>query len=338
MGELTRRVVITGLGLVSPLGTGTAKTWDGLVAGRSGVRAITRFDCHEYESQIAGEVSDFTPGDWVEKKEIRRLDPFILYAVAAGTMALQDSGLQVTEQNAPRLGCLVGSGIGGLTTLEETHRKILERGPSRISPFFVPQMIINLAPGQVSIKLGLKGPNWAPVSACATGAHAVGEALRLIQRDEADAVIAGGAEAPITPLGVGGFAAARAMCVDSNDRPQKASRPFDRTRGGFVIAEGAGLVLLEELEHAKRRGARIYAEVAGYAANADAFHITQPAPEGEGAARCMRLALQDASITSSKTPGRQVPPGPGLPGPRGALPGRAPGRSTSDGSRARGGC
>ncbi len=294
MGELTRRVVVTGIGLVTPLATGAAKTWEGLVAGRSGIKAITRFDAKDFDVRIAGEVRDFNAGDWVEKKEVRRFDPFISYAVAAGKMALADSGLAVTEANAARIGCLVGSGIGGLTTVEATHKKVLEQGPSRISPFFVPEMIVNLAPGQISIKLGLKGPNWAPVSACATGAHAIGEAMRLIQRDEADAVVAGGTEAAITPLGIGGFAAARAMCADSNDRPEKASRPFDRTRSGFVMSEGAGLVLLEELEHAKRRGARVYAELAGYAANSDAFHMTAPAPDGEGAARCMALALQDA--------------------------------------------
>ncbi|MGC4114368.1 MAG: beta-ketoacyl-ACP synthase II [Myxococcales bacterium] len=294
MGELTRRVVVTGIGLVSPLATGTAKTWEGLVAGKSGIKPITRFDAKDYDVQIAGEIRDFNAGDWVEKKEVRRLDPFISYAVAAGKMAMADSGLVVTDANAARLGCLVGSGIGGLTTVEATHKKVLEQGPSRISPFFVPEMIVNLAPGQISIKLGLKGPNWSPVSACATGAHAIGEAMRLIQRDEADAVIAGGTEAAITPLGVGGFAAARAMCTDSNDKPEKASRPFDKTRCGFVMAEGAGLVLVEELEHAKKRGARIYAELVGYAANSDAYHMTSPAPDGEGAARCMRLALQDA--------------------------------------------
>lgn len=294
MGELTRRVVVTGLGLVSPLAVGTQKTWEGLLAGKSGLKPITRFDTKDYDVKVAGEIRDFNAGDWVEKKEVRRLDPFISYAIAAGRLALDDSGLVVTDANATRIGCLVGSGIGGLTTVEATHKKVLEQGPSRISPFFVPEMIVNLAPGQISIKLGLKGPNWAPVSACATGAHAIGEAVRLIQRDEADAVIAGGAEAAITPLGIGGFAAARALCADSNDRPEKASRPFDRTRSGFVMSEGAGLVVVEELEHAKKRGARIYAEMAGYAANSDAFHITQPSPDGEGAARCMNLALQDA--------------------------------------------
>lgn len=293
---MNRRVVVTGIGLVTPLGTGTQKTWEGLVAGKSGIRPITRFDATDCDTRIAGELHDFRPEDWIEKKDIRRLDPFMQYAMAAAALALKDSGLPVTEENAERIGCLVGSGIGGLTTFEETHKKLLDKGPSRISPFFVPQMIINLAPGQIGIRFGLKGPNWSAVSACATGAHAVGEAMKVIQRGDADAMLAGGSEASITPTGVAGFNAAKAMCSDHNDAPEKASRPFDRERSGFVMSEGAGLVVLEELEHARRRGARIWAELAGYGANADAYHITQPSPGGEGAARCMRLALRDAAM------------------------------------------
>jgi len=294
---MTRRVVITGLGLVSPLAVGTAKTWEGLVAGRNGIGPITRFDVTEYDARIAGEVRDFKPEEFMEKKDIRRLDPFMQYGIAAAKMAFDDSGLVVTDQNAERMGCLVGSGIGGLSTLEETYKKILEKGPSRVSPFFVPQMIINLIPGQISIKLGLKGPNWSPVSACATGAHAVGEGFRCIQRDDADVILAGGAEAPITPCGIAGFTAAKAMST-RNESPATASRPFDKDRDGFVIAEGGSVLVLEELEHAKARGARIYAEIVGYGANADAFHITQPAPEGAGATRCMRLAMKDAKLNA----------------------------------------
>jgi 3-oxoacyl-[acyl-carrier-protein] synthase II len=296
---MSRRVVMTGLGLVTPLGTGVEKTWQGLCAGRSGIGAISRFDTSGFDSRIAGEVRDFAAEDWLDKKEARRLDLFVQYGLAAATMAVKESGLQVSE-NPERMGCVVGSGIGGIGAMEEAHQKLTEKGPGRVSPFFVPQTLINLVAGNISIRFGLLGPSWSPVSACATGAHAVGEAMRLIQRGECDAVVAGGCEAPITPLTVAGFSAMKAMCADRNDTPQQASRPFDRDRSGFVLAEGAGIVVLEELEHARRRGAPVLAEIAGYACNCDAHHITAPAPEGAGASRCMRLALQDARIAAEE--------------------------------------
>ncbi len=293
---MARRVVITGMGLVSPVGTGVEKSWQALVNGQSGIVPISKFDAAAYDCRIAGEVRDFNPEDFLEKKEARRLDTFTQYAMAAADMAFKQSGLQITQQNAERAGCIVGSGIGGLVVLEEQHKKLLEKGPGRVSPFFVPMMIINLAPGNISIRYGLKGPNWSPVSACATGAHAIGEAMRIIQRDEADVIVAGGSEAPITPLSVAGFTSMKAMCSDSNDAPEKGSRPFDAERSGFVAGEGAGILVLEELEHAKARGANIICELVGYAANSDAHHLTAPAPEGEGAARCMKLALKDAKL------------------------------------------
>ncbi len=294
-----RRVVITGLGLVTPLGTGVEKTWQGLIEGRSGIARITRFDPAGFDTQIAGELKDFNAEDWGERKEVRRQDPFIQYAVAASAMALKDSGLQVTEANAERIACYLGTGIGGIGAMEESHKRLLEKGPSRISPFFVPSMIGNLAAGSVSIKFGLKGANFAPISACATGAHSIGEAFRAIQRGEADAAVAGGTEAGVTPLGIGGFNAMRAMCSDFNAEPTRASRPFDRTRSGFIMGEGAGALVLEELEQAKARGANIVCELAGYGANSDAHHITAPSPGGEGAARCIRLALRDARLNPS---------------------------------------
>jgi 3-oxoacyl-[acyl-carrier-protein] synthase II len=293
---MSRRVVVTGMGMVSPVGTGVEKAFAALVNGTSGIVPITRFDATGFDTRIAGEVPDFNPDDWLDKKEARRLDFFVQFAMAAATMAMKESGLTVTPGNAERIACIIGSGIGGLRSLEETHKKLLEKGPSRVSPFFIPQMIINLAPGHVSIRFGLKGPNWSPVSACATGGHAIGEAMRMIQRGEADAALCGGAEAPVTPLCIGGFNAMKAMCADRNDTPAKASRPFDKDRSGFVTGEGAGVLFLEELAHAQARGAAILCELAGYAATADAYHITAPAPEGEGATRCMRLALKDAGL------------------------------------------
>jgi 3-oxoacyl-[acyl-carrier-protein] synthase II len=297
---MPRRAVITGIGLVSCLATGTEATWKAIIAGRSGIGPITRFDASEYDARIAGEVRDFQPEAWLDRKDIVRLDPFMQYALAAAKMALADSGIEVTPEIADRIGCLVGSGIGGITTLEAAHQKLLEKGPSRVSALLVPQVIINLAPGQIAIHLGLRGPNWSPVSACASGAHAVGEAMRIIQRGEADAVIAGGAEAPVTPLMVASLAAAKALCCDRNGEPENACRPFERDRSGAVISEGAGILVVEELEHARRRGARIWAEIVGYGATCDAFHITQPSPGGEGAARCMRLALEDAKMSPER--------------------------------------
>jgi 3-oxoacyl-[acyl-carrier-protein] synthase II len=291
----TRRVVVTGLGLVTPLGTGVEKTWKALCAGQSGIDRITKFDPTGYDAQIAGEVRDFDPARFIEKKEIKKMDTFIHYAVGAAQMAVDDAGLKVAPEEATKVGVYIGSGIGGLGSIEHYHDVLKEKGPGRVSPFFIPMTIINLASGQVAIRLGAKGPNSCAVTACATGNHCIGDAFRLIQRDDADVMVAGGAEAAITPLGVAGFAAAKALSF-RNDEPTKASRPFDKDRDGFVLGEGAGVVVLEELDHAMRRGARIYAEVIGYGMNSDAYHITAPPEEGEGAARCMELALKDAGI------------------------------------------
>jgi 3-oxoacyl-[acyl-carrier-protein] synthase II len=308
-----RRVVVTGIGLITPVGIGTEQTWQGLVNGRSGISAITRFDTAQHTTKIAGEVKGFVPDGYMDKKEARRMDLFTQYAVAAAKMALDNSGLKIEPGNAERVGVIVGSGIGGMTVFEETSALMLEKGVRRVSPFFVPQMIINMAPGQISILFGAKGPNWATVSACATGAHAIGEAMRTIQYGDADVVISGGAEASVTPLGVGGFCAMRALST-RNDAPEKASRPFDRDRDGFVVAEGSGILILEEAEFAKRRGAQILAELVGYGATADAFHITTPAEGGEGAARCMKKALADARLNPSEigyvnAHGTSTPPG-----------------------------
>ncbi|MFY2564042.1 beta-ketoacyl-ACP synthase II [Corallococcus terminator] len=293
-----RRVVVTGMGLISPVGTGVEKSWEALVRGQSGVGPITLFDASALDCQIAGEVKDFKVDDYIERRESRRMDRFAHFAVVAADMALEDSGLKVTPENAERIATIIGSGIGGISSLEETHRRTLEKGPDRISPFFILQMIINMAPGYVSLRHGLKGPSWAPNSACSTSAHAIGEALRGIQRGEFDVAVAGGSEAPISLLGVGGFAAMRALSL-RNDAPQAASRPFDKDRDGFVLAEGAGMLILEELEHAKARGARILAELTGYGASSDAHHITTPAPESEGAQRSMRAAFKDAGLSPS---------------------------------------
>jgi 3-oxoacyl-[acyl-carrier-protein] synthase II len=289
-----RRVVITGVGLVTPVGIGTEETWKGLLEGHSGIGPITHFDASNFATRFAGEVKNWDPTHWMTSREAKQVDLFIQYAIAAGTMALQDSKLEIAGDFAERVGCYVGAGLGGLTTLEATHTTLQAKGPRHgISPFFVPQIIINLAPGQLSIRFGAKGPNMSHVSACSTSAHSIGEAARAIQHDDADVMICGGAEATITPLGVGGFNSMRALST-RNESPSDASRPFDNDRDGFVIAEGAGILIIEELDHARKRGAKIYAEVAGYAANADAHHITAPAPEGEGAQRCMKLALKDA--------------------------------------------
>jgi 3-oxoacyl-[acyl-carrier-protein] synthase II len=291
-----RRVVVTGIGLVTPLGTGVEKNWDALIAGRSGIRRISRFSNLEaYPSQIAGEVPDFSPADFIEPKEIKKMDLFIQYAVAAAVMAMTDSGLKIDTKLAEQVGVIIGVGLCGIDTIETTKEAILQGGPRKISPFFIPKVISNLAPGQIAIRHGAKGINLTPTSACASGTHAIGEAYHLIQRGLQDAVITGGAESAITPLAVGGFAAMKALST-RNDEPERASRPFDRDRDGFVIAEGSGVLILEERERALQRGAKIYAEVVGYAANGDAHHMTAPAPEGEGAARCMRLALKDAGL------------------------------------------
>ena len=291
---MTHRVVITGLGLVTPLGIGVEETWSGLCAGRSGIGPITRFDATGFPVTIAGEVKGFDPARYVDKKDVKKMDTFIHYACAAGQMALADAGLRVEPANAERVGVYIGSGIGGLRAIEEWHDVLKEKGPTRITPFFIPMTIINMASGQLAIQIGAKGPNSAAVTACATGNHCIGDAFRIIQRGDADAMIAGGTEAAITPLGVAGFAASRALST-RNDAPERASRPFDRDRDGFVIGEGAGVVVLEALESARHRDAKIYAEIVGYGASADAYPITAPPEDGEGAVRCMRAALTDGS-------------------------------------------
>ena len=290
-----RRVVVTGLGLVTPLGTGVEKTWKAICAGESGIGRITKFDPTGYDAQIAGEVKDFDPAHFIEKKEIKKMDSFIHYAVGAAQLAVDDAGLKVAPEEATRVGVYIGSGIGGLGSIEHYHNVLKEKGPGRVSPFFIPMTIINLASGQVAIRIGAKGPNSCAVTACATGNHCIGDAYRLIQRGMADVMVAGGAEAAITPLGVAGFASAKALSF-RNDAPTKASRPFDKDRDGFVLGEGAGVVIIEELEHARKRGVRIYAELIGYGMNSDAYHITAPPEEGEGAVRCMHLALNDAGL------------------------------------------
>src|SRR5581483_5115840 len=292
---LNRRVVVTGLGAVSPLGVGVEKTWKAVCAGESGIGRVTRFDPTDYPSQIAGEVKDFNPGDFIDAKEVKKMDTFIHFAVAASQMAMDDSGLKVSSENADQIGVYIGSGIGGLQAIEQWHNVLLEKGPKRVSPFFIPMSIINLAPGQVAIRFGVKGPNSCAVTACATGNNCIGDAFRIIQRGDADAMIAGGTEAAITPLSMAGFASSRALST-RNDDPKRASRPFDKERDGFVLGEGAGVLMLEEMETAKRRGARIYAEVIGYGMAADAYNITAPPEGGDGAIRCMRNALKDAGI------------------------------------------
>ena len=290
-----RRVVVTGVGLITPLGTGTEKSWKNLLDGRSGIRKITQFDATHFTCQVAGEVPDFEINQFIEIKEQKKMDRFIHFAFAAAKMAVEDSGLKITKDNADRIGVLVGSGIGGLSAIEHYHTILLEKGPKRISPFFIPMLIINLAAGQISIHFGAKGPNSAVATACASGTHSIGDAFKIIKRGEADAMISGGTEAVITPLAVGGFSSMKALSTRNNE-PEKASRPFDRDRDGFVMGEGAGIMLLEDMEHALSRGAKIYAEITGYGMTGDAYHITSPPPEGEGAARCMRASLKDANI------------------------------------------
>ncbi|MBI5562340.1 MAG: beta-ketoacyl-ACP synthase II [Deltaproteobacteria bacterium] len=295
-----RRVAVTGLGLISPLGSGVDKSWAAAREGRTGIRAITRFDATGFPVRIAAEVPDFDPLAWdaIDKKEVKKMDLFIQYALCAAMMAVRDSGLEITEANAERVGVYIGAGIGGLPAIEHWHTVLKEKGPDRVTPFFIPMVIINLASGQVSIRTGAKGPNSCAVTACATGTHSIGDAYRLIKSGEADAMIAGGTESTITPLCVAGFNAMKALST-RNDDPARASRPFDKDRDGFIVGEGSGVVVLEEMEAAKRRGARIYAEVAGYAMNSDAFHMTTPSPDGVGAAKCMELALRDAGIAKA---------------------------------------
>jgi 3-oxoacyl-[acyl-carrier-protein] synthase II len=290
--------VVTGIGLVSSVGIGTGASWDGLLAGRSGIGRITRFDTAGFSTQIAGEVKSFDPLQFVEKKDVKKMDVFIQYAIAASQFAMDDSGLQVTPAIADRVGVFIASGIGGFSTIEREHRALLEGGPRKISPFFIPSAIINLASGQVSIRFGAKGPNSATCTACSASAHAIGDAFEIIRRDDADVMIAGGSEAAITPMGVGGFGAMRALST-RNDDPGRASRPFDRDRDGFIIGEGAGVVILEELEAARARGAKIYAELVGYGMSADAFHITAPSEDGDGAVRVMTQCLKRAGVPPS---------------------------------------
>jgi 3-oxoacyl-[acyl-carrier-protein] synthase II len=288
-------VAVTGVGLVSSVGIGTEACWDALCAGRSGIGRISRFDPEKFASQIAGEVKNFDPLQFIEKKDVKKMDIFIQFAIAASQFAMDDSGLKVTPDIAAKVGVFIASGIGGFATIEREHVALLEGGPRKISPFFIPSAIINLAAGQVSIRFGAKGPNSATCTACSASAHAIGDALEIIRRGAAVAMIAGGSEAAITPMGVGGFAAMRALST-RNDAPSRASRPFDAERDGFVIGEGAGVVVLEELEHARGRGARIYCELVGYGMSADAFHITAPSENGDGAVRVMQMALEDGSV------------------------------------------
>lgn len=296
-GGTRRRIAITGMGLVTPLGIGTEPTWARLRAGESGIGPITRFDASEFTTQIAGEIRDFDPTQWIPKRNLRTMDVFIQYALAAADMAVIEAGLVDDKPDPERWGCYVGAGMGGLGIIESTYASLLEKGPRHgISPFFTPSVIINLAPGQISIKYDCRGPNMSMVSACSTAAHSLGEAARVIERGDADLMIAGGAESTVTPLGIGGFCSARALSK-RNDEPTKASRPFTKSRDGFVLSEGAAVVVLEEWERARARGAKIIAELVGYAANADAHHITMPAPGGPGARRCMELAMGDAGLS-----------------------------------------
>lgn len=292
---MNRRVVVTGIGIVSALGNTAEETWAGLIAGRSGIENITHFDASEYPVRFAGEVKNFNPEKFIVKKEVKKMDVFIHYAIAASQEAMDNSGLKATPENADRIGTYIGSGIGGFGIIEREHTKLLQGGPGKVSPFFIPSTIINLASGNVSIRFGAKGPNSATATACASGAHAVGDAFKIIQRGDADAMICGGAEGAITPMSVAGFAALRALS-SRNDSPQSASRPFDKDRDGFVIGEGAGILILEEYEFARNRGARILAEIVGYGMSSDAFHITQPSEDADGAIRVMKNAIKDAGL------------------------------------------
>jgi 3-oxoacyl-[acyl-carrier-protein] synthase II len=295
----TRRVVVTGIGLVSSLGIGTDANWAALTAGRSGIGTITKFDASQFATRIAGEVKGFDPLAFIEKKDVKKMDIFIQYAIAASQFAMDDSRLDVTPELAPRVGVFIASGIGGFTTIEREHKALLDGGPRKISPFFIPSAIINLAAGQVSIRYGAKGPNSATCTACSASAHAIGDAFEIILRGAADVMIAGGSEAAITPMGIGGFGALRALST-RNSEPERASRPFDKDRDGFIVGEGAGVLILEEYERAKARGARIYAELVGYGMSADAYHITAPSEDGDGAFRVMRAAIESAGVTPDR--------------------------------------
>ena len=294
----TRRVVLTGVGLVSPLAIGTEPTWQALLAGCSGAGPITQFDASQHSTRFACEVKGFDPLDWVEKKDVKKMDRFVQIAVAASDLAVKDAALAIGPDNADRIGVYIGSGIGGFATIEREHEALLKGGPRKISPFFIPSAIVNIAAGWVSIRSGARGPNSATCTACTSSAHAVGDSYRILQRGEADVMLAGGSEAAITPLGVGGFCAMRALST-RNDEPERASRPFDKDRDGFVMGEGAGVLVLEELEHARRRGAKIYCEIVGYGMSGDAYHITAPCEDGDGAVRVMRNTLRDAGIAPS---------------------------------------
>jgi 3-oxoacyl-[acyl-carrier-protein] synthase II len=292
---VNKRVVITGIGLVSALGLGTRETWAALLAGQSGVTRVTRFDISGYAAQIAAEIRGFDPLNWIEKKDIKKMDLFIQYAIAAAQFAMDDSKLTITAENGPDVGAFIGSGIGGFITIEREHEALLKGGPRKVSPFFIPSAIINLASGQVSIRFGAKGPNLATCTACSASAHALGESYEIIKRGDAKAMIAGGSEAAITPMSLGGFAQLRALST-RNDEPARASRPFDKDRDGFIIGEGAGVLILEELDHATGRGAPIYAEVVGYGSTSDAYHMTAPSEDGDGARRAMQMAISKAGI------------------------------------------
>ena len=296
---MNRRVVVTGLGMVTPLGIGVEKTWEAICRGESGIGHITKFDTADFPTKIAGEVKDFNPSDYIDKKEIKKMDIFIHYALAGAIMAVDDSGLKITDENADMVGVLVGAGLGGLPSIEKYYDIYLKEGVRRISPFFIPMLIANLASGQISIRFGAKGPNSCVVTACATGTNAIGDAYKIIQRGDADVMIAGGTESVITPLGIGGFCAARALST-RNDEPKRASRPFDKNRDGFVMGEGSGILILEEMESALKRGAKIYCEIVGYGMSADAFHITSPPPGGDGAIRCMKMALKSSGISPTE--------------------------------------
>jgi 3-oxoacyl-[acyl-carrier-protein] synthase II len=297
---LSNRVVITGLGVISPVGTGKDVFWKSLLEGKNGIDKITRFDASEYKSQIAGEVKDFDPADYMDKKEAKRIDRYAQFAVAAAKMAVEDAKLDLEAEDCDRIGTFVGSGIGGIETMHGQYEKLFDKGPSKISPFFIPMMIGNMAAGHVSIALGLKGPSSCVVTACATGTNNIGDAFRVLQRGDADVMVAGGTEASISQAAVAGFCSMKALCTDHNDDPAHASRPFDANRSGFIMGEGAGIIVMETLEHAEKRGAHIYAEIVGYGANSDAYHITSPAPHGAQAAKCMAKALEDAGLDPSE--------------------------------------
>ncbi len=293
---MKRRVVVSGVGMITPVGSTAEESWKALISGQSGVREIARFDASDFPTRFAAEVKDFQPENYLEKKEIRRMDLFLQFAVGVSVMAVEDAGLNLDDIDRERFGVIIGSGIGGISTIEEQHMRLINGGPGRISPFFVPMMISNIASGQVSMRFGAKGPNYSTVSACASGSHAIGDAFRWIRYGDADIMIAGGSEAAITPMSVGGFCSMKALST-RNDEPERASRPFDLERDGFVLGEGAGVVILEELNHALDRGANILGEIVGYGMTADAYHITAPAPEGEGAVRAMIMSLNDGQVS-----------------------------------------